>query len=95
MITSNELARLPEAKGVGNVSGRNVNESHLDRARGSSVHFGTGVREEVSVVRDEQAGRRPVVIEPTLCRAGREVPSVVHLVLSLALLFFAVTASML
>ncbi|MEU4740370.1 hypothetical protein AB0G02_07840 [Actinosynnema sp. NPDC023658] len=47
------------------------------------------------MVRDEQAGRRPVVIEPTLCRAGREVPSVVHLVLSLALLFFAVTASML
>ncbi|TQM80979.1 hypothetical protein FHX81_3339 [Saccharothrix saharensis] len=37
-----------------------------------------------------------MVTEPSLCRAGRyEAPSVAHLVLSLALLFFAVAVSML
>jgi hypothetical protein len=37
-----------------------------------------------------------VVTEPSLCRAGRyEAPSPAHLVLSLALLFFAVAVSML
>jgi hypothetical protein len=37
-----------------------------------------------------------VVTEPSQCRAGRyEAPSPTHLVLSLALLFFAVAVSML
>ncbi|PSL54450.1 hypothetical protein B0I31_107509 [Saccharothrix carnea] len=87
MIASNELARDSDANGVGNVSGRNVNDAHKRRAAGSSVQFGAV---------DAETGRRAVMTEPPLCRAGRcEVPSVAHLVLSLALVFFAVAVSML
>jgi hypothetical protein len=78
VITGNGSARNSDANGVGNVSGRNVDDSHVSCAEVSSE------------------GRRPVVTDPSLCRAARyEVPLPAHLVLSFALLFFAVAASML
>ncbi|GAB2991252.1 hypothetical protein GCM10027184_51440 [Saccharothrix stipae] len=50
----------------------------------------------MSCAEGSSEGRRPVVTDPSLCRAARyEVPSPAHLVLSFALLFFAVAASML
>lgn len=97
MITSNDLARNSDAIGVGNVSGRKANDSHLGRAEGSSVLFGAAVAEAVPVAGPVERGRRAVVSDPTsLCRASRyEGPSLVHLVISLALLFFAVAVSVL
>ncbi|MEU4765377.1 hypothetical protein AB0H12_19175 [Actinosynnema sp. NPDC023794] len=68
---------------------------------GSSVLFGTGVALEDRVVRpvadaDAAGVRRPVLTERSLCPGGRpEVPSLVHLVLSLAVLCFAVAISVL
>jgi len=98
VITSNELARDSDANGVGNVSGRKVNDSHRGSAAGRSVLFGAGVALEERPVAAAGAARggRPVVTEPALCPTGRsEVPSMAHLVLSLALLCFAVAISVL
>jgi hypothetical protein len=101
VITSNGSTRDSDAKGVGNVSGRKVDDSHMRAAAGSSVLFGTGVALEDRVVRpvaaaDAARGRLPVVSEPVRCPGGRpEVPSLVHLVLSLAVLCFAVAISVL
>ncbi|KOX17300.1 hypothetical protein ADK67_38845 [Saccharothrix sp. NRRL B-16348] len=71
------------------------------RAAGPSVQFGTDVALEDRAGRPVDAveagtGRQPVVTEPLLCRETRyEVTSPVKLVLSLALLCFAVAISFL
>lgn len=101
MLTSNVSTRAADAKGVGNVSGRKVNDLHMSGVAGSSVQFGTGVALEDRVVPPVSAAdagrvRRPVLTERSLCPGGRpEVPSLVHLVLSLAVLCFAVAISVL
>lgn len=97
MTTGNDRPRNSDVIGVGNVSGRNANDAHVRRAAAAAVHFGTELAEAIPAPRQAPGeGRRPVVSEPSLCRASRyEAPSSVHLVLSVALLFFAVAISML
>ncbi|XVS65408.1 hypothetical protein ACQPYE_04890 [Actinosynnema sp. CA-299493] len=78
-----------------------MNDAHMWRAAGPPGQFGMGVALEdrvglVGAVADTGKDRRPVVVEPSLCRESRYgAPSAVHLVLSLALLCFAVAISML
>ncbi|QQQ77313.1 hypothetical protein IOD16_01800 [Saccharothrix sp. 6-C] len=73
----------------------------MRRAAGPPGQFGTGVALEHRAARPDGAvetgaGRRPVVVEPLLCREARGgAPSAVHLALCLALLCFAVAISML
>lgn len=97
MTTGNGGPRNSDVIGVGNVSGRNENDAHVRRAAAAAVHFGTELVEAIPAPRSAPGeGRRPVVTEPSPCRAARyEGPSPVHLVLSVALLFFAVAVSML
>lgn len=96
-MSGNESSRKSDVKGVGIVSGRNADDSHVRRVAGPSDPFGAGVALEEPVgAADAGRGRPAVVIDPPLCRAARyEVPSATHLALSLALLLFAVAVSLL
>lgn len=64
------------------------------RAPGSSVLFGAGGAGAHRGVRAAEEGRGPVN-EPSLYRWNScEVPSLTHLVMSLVMVFFAMTSSM-
>lgn len=86
-----------------------MNDAHMSGAPGTSVLFGACAAGSITLVRESESesevevgiaveagkGRRPVT-EPSLCRAIRcEAPSLAHLVLSLALVLFAVAISVL
>ncbi len=71
--------------------GRNANVSHVCRSPGPSVPFGAAGAGGCAGAPEEGRG---AVNEPSPCRlAGCEVPSPAHLLLSAAVILFAVLAS--